>query len=214
MKKGYSESVIIPKSHFQMLLESYEKKGKIIKGRVTRKKKKQQLSLLKKTKRVYFKRVKEPVNKQSKHPALDYISICLDTQGEGSPNGTNEIGHFLTVIHNRVKSINWTQNGELIVNEKIYPKTLILRIVSALLSLKEKIGSGSEDKSDKTMEINVEGETKEVAIPMGTLEVYKELIKMLDAEEVGKIIDHMMNLGLQKMLGWWDRGSQLHHEGK
>ena len=51
------------------------------------------------------------------------------------------------------------------------------------------------------MEINVEGETKEVAIPMGMLEVYKELIKTLDAEEVGKIIDCVMSLGLQKMLG-------------
>ena len=130
-----------------MLLESYEKKkkGKVKKGRVTKKKKKQQLSLLKKTKRVYFKRTKELVNRQSKHPALDYTSICLDTKGEGSSNGTNEIGHFLTVIHNRIKSVNWTQNGELIVNEKIYPKMSILRIVSALLSLKEKRGSGSDD---------------------------------------------------------------------
>ena len=51
----------------------------------------------------------------------------------------------------------------------------ILRIVSTLLSLKEKRGSGSEDKSDRTMEKN--------------------------AEEVGKIIDHVMSLGLQKMLG-------------
>ena len=119
-----------------MLLESYEKKkGRVKKGRVTKKKKKQQPSQIKKMKRVYFKRVKDPVNKQSKHPALDYTSIHLDTQGEGSPNGTNEIGHFLTVIHNRVKSINWTQNGELIVNKKIYPKTSILRIVSALRSV-------------------------------------------------------------------------------
>ena len=203
MEKGYSESVIIPKSHFQMLLEIYgkKKKGRVKKGRVTKKKKKQQPSQIKKMKRVYFKRVKDPVNKQSKHLVLDYTSIHLDTQGEGSPNGTNEIGHFLTVIHNRVKPINWTQNGELIVNEKIYPKMSILRIVSALLGLKEKRGSGSEDKSDRTMEINVEGETKEVAIPMGMLEVYKELIKTLDAEEVGKIIDHVMSLGLQKMLG-------------
>ena len=45
------------------------------------------------------------------------------------------------------------------------------------------------------MEINVDGETKEV-IPMGTLEAYKELIKMLDAGEVEKIIDHVMSLGL------------------
>ena len=43
-------------------------------------------------KRVYFRRVKDPVNKQSKHPALDYRTICLETQGEGSPNGRNEIG--------------------------------------------------------------------------------------------------------------------------
>ena len=35
---------------------------------------------------------------QSKHPVLDYTSIHLDKQGEGSPNGTNEIGHFLTMI--------------------------------------------------------------------------------------------------------------------
>ena len=70
-----------------------------------------------------------------------------------------------------------------------------------MFSLKEKRGSGSEDKSDRTMEINVEGETKEVAIPMGMLEVYKELIKTLDTEEVGKIIDCVMSLGLQKMLG-------------
>ena len=77
----------------------------------------------------------------------------------------------------------------------------ILRIVSALLGLKEKRGSGSEDKSDRTMEINVEGEMNEVVIPMGTLEVYKELIKTLEAEEVEKIIDCVMNLGLQKMLG-------------
>ena len=84
-----------------MLLESYKKKkGKVKKDRVTKKKK--QPSLIKKD-RVYFKRLKEPVNKQSKHLVLDYSSICLDTQGEGSPNGTNEIGHFLTVIHNRVK---------------------------------------------------------------------------------------------------------------
>ena len=51
------------------------------------------------------------------------------------------------------------------------------------------------------MAINVEGEMKEVVISMGMLEVYKELIKTLDAEEVGKIIDHAMSLGLQKMLG-------------
>ena len=74
------------------------------------------------------------------------------------------------MIHNRAKLLNWTQNGELIVNKKISPKMSILRIVSALLSLKEKGGSGSEDKSDRTMGINVEGETKEVAIPMGGLQ--------------------------------------------
>ena len=51
------------------------------------------------------------------------------------------------------------------------------------------------------MVINVGGETKQVAIPMGTLEVYKELIKMLDAEEVGKIIDHVNELGLTENVG-------------
>ena len=83
-----------------MVLESYKKKkGKVENGRVRKKK---HTSVIKKTKRVYFKRLKEPVNKQSKHLALDYTGIHLDTQGEGSSNSTNEIGHFLTVIRNRV----------------------------------------------------------------------------------------------------------------
>ena len=50
------------------------------------------------------------------------------------------------------------------------------------------------------MEINVEGLMRQVVIPMGTLEVYKELIKTLDAEEVEKIIDCVMNLGSGRML--------------
>ena len=79
MEKGYTESVIIPKSHFQMLLESYKKKGRVKKGRVTKKKKKQQPPQIKRIKIVYFKRVKDPGNKQSKHMALDYTSIHLDT---------------------------------------------------------------------------------------------------------------------------------------
>ena len=56
MEKGYSESVIIAKSHFQMLLECYEKKkkkGRVKKCRVTKKKKKQQPSQIKKTKSLF-----------------------------------------------------------------------------------------------------------------------------------------------------------------
>ena len=68
-----------------------------------------------------------------------------------------------------------------------------MRIASALLSLKEKRRSGNKNKSDTTVEINVEEETKKVVIPMGTLEIYKELIKMMDAEEVEKIIDCVAN---------------------
>ena len=137
---------------------------------------------------------------------LIFSSISLEKkQHVDNPGGMNEdIRHFLMMIHEKVgKTINWTQNGELIVNLVIYIKTSMLKIASTLLGMKKKLSSESrgENKKDDVVEVFIKGAKRTVVIPMGMMQIYQELLHAMK-KDVKKIIQPATYKALLMILGY------------